>query len=225
MAEIDRNEYFVTAMVAPGVFEQCHYLLEIQNCMTAFYENPDEMHEIIDMLTEWELQYAAEICKYIKPDALFHHDDWGSQTSSFVSPAMFEEFILPAYKKIYGFYKANGVEVIVHHSDSYGENLVPFMVEMGMDVWQGCMSTNNIPEIIKKYGGKLAIMGGIDNGKIDMASWTRELVHKEVYKACKEYGMKYFIPCSTMGGPGSIFPGVYEAVLEEIDMASSEMFK
>ncbi len=225
VAEIDRNEYFVTAMVAPGVFEQCHYLLEIQNCMTAFYENPDEMHEIIDMLTEWELQYAAEICKYIKPDALFHHDDWGSQTSSFVSPAMFEEFILPAYKKIYGFYKANGVEVIVHHSDSYGENLVPFMVEMGMDVWQGCMSTNNIPEIIKKYGGKLAIMGGIDNGKIDMASWTRELVHKEVFKACKEYGTKYFIPCTTMGGPGSIFPGVYEAVLEEIDMVSAEMFK
>ena len=103
--KIDRSEQFVTAFVAPGVFEQCHYLMEIQNCMIAFYENPDEMHELIDCITEFELAYAAEICKYLKPDALFHHDDWGSQQSTFISPAMFEEFFLPAYKKIYGYYK------------------------------------------------------------------------------------------------------------------------
>ena len=32
---------------------------------------------------------AEEICKYLKPDGLFHHDDWGSQTSTFMSPEMF----------------------------------------------------------------------------------------------------------------------------------------
>ncbi|MBE6998174.1 MAG: uroporphyrinogen decarboxylase, partial [Ruminococcaceae bacterium] len=94
MAEkIDRKEQFVMPFFAPGVFEQCHYLLEIQNCLVDFYTNPDEMHEIIDMITEFELDYAAEICKYIKPDGLFHHDDWGSQTSTFLSPDMFREFI------------------------------------------------------------------------------------------------------------------------------------
>ncbi len=225
VAQIDRNEYFVAPFVAPGIFEQCHYLLEISNCLTAFYTNPDEMHEIIDMIADWEVAYAAEICKYIKPDALFHHDDWGSQISSFISPSMFEEFILPAYKKVYGYYKDHGVEIIVHHSDSYGENLVPYMIEMGMDVWQGCMSTNNIPEIIRKYGGKLTIMGGIDNGKVDREDWTREAVHEEVFRACREYGTKYYIPCTTMGDPASIYPGVYDAVMEEIDKASKEFFK
>ncbi len=224
--KIDRNEYFVTPFIAPGVFEQSHYLLEITNCLTAFYTNPDEMHEIIDMIADWEVRYAEQVCKYLKPDALFHHDDWGSQTSSFVSPDMFEEFILPAYKKIYGYYKDHGVECIAHHSDSYGENLVPFMIDMGMDVWQGCMSTNNIPEIIKKYGDKLTIMGGIDNGKIDREDWTQAAIHDEVFRACREYGKdkKYFIPCTTMGDPASIFPGVYDAVMEEIDKASAEMF-
>ena len=38
----------------------------------------------------------------------------------FLSPEMFREFFVPAYKKIYGFWKENGVELIVHHSDSYG---------------------------------------------------------------------------------------------------------
>jgi hypothetical protein len=222
---IDRNEYFVAPFIAPGVFEQSHYLLEITNCLTAFYTNPDEMHEIIDMIADWEVRLAEQVCRYLKPDALFHHDDWGSQTSSFVSPAMFEEFLLPAYKKIYGYYKAHGVQCIVHHSDSYGENLVPYMIEMGMDVWQGCMSTNNIPEILNKYGDKLTIMGGIDNGKVDRENWTREAIHDEVFRACREYGKKYFIPCTTMGDPTSIYPGVYDAVMAEIDKASTEMFR
>ena len=223
--KIDRNEYFVAPFIAPGVFEQSHYLLEITNCLTAFYTNPDEMHEIIDMIADWEVRLAEQVCKHIKPDALFHHDDWGSQTSSFISPAMFEEFLLPAYKKIYGYYKAHGVQCIVHHSDSYGENLVPYMIDMGMDVWQGCMSTNNISEIIKKYGGKLTIMGGIDNGKVDRENWSREVIHDEVFRVCREYGPKHFIPCTTMGDPASIYPGVYDTVMEEIDKASEEMFK
>jgi uroporphyrinogen-III decarboxylase len=225
VAAIDRNEYFVAPFVAPGIFEQCHYLLEITNCLTAFYTNPDEMHEIIDMIADWEVKYAEQIIKYIKPDALFHHDDWGSQLSSFISPAMFEEFILPAYKKVYGYYKAHGVEIIVHHSDSYGENLVPFMIDMGMDVWQGVMSTNNIPEIIKKYGGKITLMGGIDNGKVDREDWTKAAIHEEVFRACRDYGTKFYIPCTTMGDPASIYPGVYDAVMDEIDKATKELFK
>ena len=32
---------------------------------------------------------------------------------------------------------------LVHHSDSYAATLVPSMIEMGIDVWQGCMETNN----------------------------------------------------------------------------------
>jgi uroporphyrinogen-III decarboxylase len=224
-AQIDRNEYFVAPFVAPGVFEQCHYLTEISNCLTYLYTNPDEMHELIDTIADWEVRYAEQIIKYLKPDALFHHDDWGTQKSSFMSPAMFEEFLLPAYKKIYGYYKANGVKIIVHHSDSYGENLAQFMIDMGMDVWQGCMSTNNIPEIIKKYGGKLTVMGGIDNGKVDREDWTREAIHEETFQACRAYGTKYFIPCTTMGDPASIYPGVYDTVMEEIDKATEEFFK
>ena len=112
MAEkVDRNEQFVCAYFAPGVFEQCHYLMEIQNCLMAFYEAPDEMHELIDCITQFELDYAAEVCKYMKPEGLFHHDDWGSQISTFLSPDMFREFIKPAYMKIYKYYKDHGVQL------------------------------------------------------------------------------------------------------------------
>lgn len=221
---VDRKDKFVTAFIAPGVFEQCHYLLEIQNCLMNFYDEPEAMHELIDYITDWEVQYAKEICKYMKPDALFHHDDWGSQISTFISPDMFEEFYLPAYKKIYGCYHENGVELVVHHSDSYAETLVPYMIEMGIDIWQGVMTTNNIPEMIRKYGGKISFMGGINSATVDHPDWTREQVAGEVRRACEEYGKLYFIPGASQGLPISNFEGVYEAMTEEIDRMSREMF-
>lgn len=222
--KIDRNEYFVTPFIAPGIFEQCHYLMEMQNCLITFYEEPEYMHELIDYITDWELAYAEEICKYLKPDAIFHHDDWGSQESSFLSPDMFEEFYVPAYKKLYGFYKEHGVELIVHHSDSYAANLVPYMIEMGIDIWQGTMSTNNIPALIDQYGGQITFMGGIDSGVVDRKDWTQERIAEEVERVCRENGTKYFIPCNTMGGPESIYPGVYEAITSEVEKMSEKLF-
>ncbi|AOT71232.1 uroporphyrinogen decarboxylase family protein [Geosporobacter ferrireducens] len=221
---IDRNEEFVAAFFAPGIFEMTHHLMGMENALMALYEEPEAMHELIEALTQYELDFAKVCIEKIRPDAILHHDDWGSQLSSFISPEMFEEFFLPAYKKIYGFYKANGVELIVHHSDSYAANLVPYMIEMGVDIWQGVMNTNNIPELIKEYGGKISFMGGIHSGLVDFPSWTPEIVAEHVAQACKANGSKYFIPCQTSGLPIESFEGVYETLNKEIDRMSKEMF-
>ncbi|MDD3219306.1 MAG: uroporphyrinogen decarboxylase family protein [Lachnospiraceae bacterium] len=220
--KIDRNEVFATAFVAPGVFEQCHHLMGMDDCMLNLYLEPEAMHELIDYITDYELRYAEQLCKYYKPDCIFHHDDWGSSTNSFMSPEMFEEFFVPAYKKIYGYYKSHGVELIVHHSDSYAANLVPYMIEVGIDIWQGCVSNNKVSELIKKYGGQISFMGDIDNSKIDREDWTAEKVSAEVDRAVEENGNLYYIPCITQGGPGSVYPGVYEAITDELNRLNNK---
>ena len=220
---VDRNEQFVTVPYFGGMFEMCHNLMGMENALIAFYEEPEHMHELIEFITEYELAYAKEVIEHIHPDALFHHDDWGTQRNSFLSPEMFKEFFEAPYKKVYGFYKDNGVELVVHHCDAYAANLVPSMIEMGIDIWQGCMTTNNIPELIKKYGGQITFMGGIDSGVVDFPAWNQEIVDREVEKACKN-GKIYFIPSLTQGLNISSFPGVYEAVSETIDKMSKKMF-
>ena len=217
--KIDRNEYFVAPMYAPGIFEQCHYLMEIKNCLMAFYEDPEDMHDLIKYITEWELKVAEQTCDHIHPDAMFHHDDWGTQISTFLSPDMWAEFYLEPYKELYGYWKERGVEVIVHHSDSYAETLVPYMAEIGIDVWQGTMTTNDINKIEDEWGSKVTCMGGIDSAVLDKADWTKEEVHDYVISQCDKYGNNghYYIPCLTQGGPGSTFPGVYDEVNKVLD--------
>lgn len=221
---VDREDRFVTVFFASGTFEMTHYLMGMENAMMNLYEEPEHMHDLIACLTDYEIRYAQQVIERLKPDALFHHDDWGSQIASLLSPQMFKEFYLEPYKKVYSFWKDNGVELIVHHSDSYAANLVPFMIEMGIDIWQGVMTTNNTPELIKKYGGQISFMGELDSGPLDHPAWDVKTITEHVEKACNTCGKNYFIPCLTQGINCSSFPGVYEATSKAIDQMSKKMF-
>lgn len=37
---VDRSQEFVAPFIAPGVFDQCHYLMSIQEALMAFYTDP-----------------------------------------------------------------------------------------------------------------------------------------------------------------------------------------
>lgn len=221
---VDTNLAYKAVFVAPGLFEQCHHLGEITNTMMNLMMYEDEMHDLINYIKDYELRLAELICDKLKPDCLFHHDDWGSRTSSFMSPSMFEDFYVEPYKEIYGYYKDHGCELVIHHSDSFGANLVPSMIEMGIDVWQGCMSSNNLPELTEKYCGKIAFMGGFDGADYDTPDWTPEKIREGVFKYLDGSSKKGFIPCIAQGGPGSVYDGVYEAILDAVDDYNEEKF-
>ena len=112
----------------------------------------------------------------------------------------------------------------MHHSDSYAATLVPYMIDMGIDIWQGVMRSNNIKELMEKYKGQITFMGGIDSATVDYEGWTDEVVAARVKEACEEFGKLYFIPSASQGLPMSNYPGVYEALTREIDNCSKAMF-
>lgn len=80
---VDGNLTFKAAFVAPGLFEQVHYLCSISDALMYYITNPDEIHDMIKYLTKWELKLAEGICSKLHPDAVFHHDDWGTERNSF----------------------------------------------------------------------------------------------------------------------------------------------
>jgi hypothetical protein len=224
-AGVDGSKSYKATFIAPGLFEQTHHLSEMQNALMYYMEYPDEMHDLIKYLTDWEMELAEGICSNLHPDAIFHHDDWGSETNSFLRPSQFEDYFLEGYKAIYDYYHDHGVELVIHHSDSYAANLVPDMIEMGINVWQGPMHTNNVPELVKKYGDKITFMGEIDNKFVDFEGWTVEDCQKAALDAIERVGTKKgFIPCITQGGPGSVYPGTYRILWETIDKYNIEHF-
>ena len=109
---------YTQSFVAPGLFEQCHHLMSIEEALMAFYEYPDEMHELIDYITEYRLKYAKLLIDKLQPDAILSHDDWGAKKSLFMSPEMWREFFKEPYRKIYQYIRSRGV-IAIQHADSY----------------------------------------------------------------------------------------------------------
>lgn len=138
---------------------------------------------------------------------------------------MFEAFFLKPYKKIHSYCKSHGVEFVVHHSYSYCANLLPTMIEMGIDVWQGCMTSNDIPALIAKYGGRMTFMGDIANKAVDFEGCTQADCEKAALHSIKHCAStKYYIPCITQGGPGSLYAGTYAGLWDAIDAYNCKTF-
>ena len=220
---VDRNEKFVAVETIQGIFEKIHCCIGIEDTLAYFLEEPECMHDLIEVVTDWHIELAKEQIARLHPDVLFHSDDFGTQIGTMMSPQVFEEFLLPAYKRYYGFWHDNGIELIMHHNDAWSATLVPYFIEMGMDIWQGPVSENNVPELVKTYGGQISFMGGIDNGKFDKNGWTYESILEWTRKLVNDCGVHYFIPCLTAAGFESTFPGVYEAVQKAINQVSDEI--
>ena len=216
---------YAAAFVAPGLFEQSHHLCSIDEALVYYMTDPDRMADLVKYLAEYELRLAELICDKLHPDAMFHHDDWGSERNSFMRPEMFAEFFVEPYKEIYGYYHDHGCELIFHHNDSYSANLIPYMIEMGIDVWQGAMESNDVRALLEQYKGQIAFMGNIDNKDVDFKGWTVDDVKRVAREHTVGWGpTQGYIPCITQGGPGSTVSGTYVELVKAIDEMNTELF-
>lgn len=225
LSKVDTNEQFITLAIQPGVFENTHYFQSMVPALENYLMEPEESKELVKYLFEYEMEIAEQYITHLHPEAIIHHDDWGTQISTFMRPEMFDEFFLEGYKQLYGYYHDNGVKLIIHHSDSYAETLIPEMIEMGIDVWQGTMSSNDIPAITEKYAGQLTIMGGIDCMLVDTPDSTPEHIEEVVRQKIEQNGQNGgYIPCITSGGPVATYPGVYDTITKVINQVNKEKF-
>lgn len=223
--QIEESGKHVALWIAGGLFEKIHFLLGMDEALRAYYEHPEEMHELVDFMTNWEIECIDKNMQEVDNiSLLFHHDDWGTAINSFLDPQTHKDFFEKPYAKIYGHFKELGGEYVVHHSDSWAANLVPVMINAGVDVWQGAIDANDIPSVIDQYGDKIVIMGGIDDSVVDIPNWDKKQVYDYAMSKIRENGATSYIPCLTRGLGVSIFDGVYDTISEAIRDTNKEFF-
>ena len=210
------DDRLVTGFMGTGIFEQCHFLMDFENTLTALYEHPDEMHELIESITQFRLTYARMLIDGLQPDVLFTHDDWGTKNALFMKPEMWREFFKEPYRRFYGYIRSRGV-IAIHHADSYLAPIVDDMAEIGIQVWQGVLPENDIPALQRHLRGKLVLMGGL-GAAIDRADAQPEEILDYTRRALNAYCPGgHFIPSITYGLAGTVFPHVDQYLDQAID--------
>jgi hypothetical protein len=215
LSAIDRETTFVMIPSFYGPFERLHALMPFDELLVAMYDEPELVYEILGALTDWKIEALGKVIDHIGPDIIHSHDDWGSKTSLFFSPAMFRRLLKPHYTRLYSYLKECGV-LVQHHADCYCQGLERDMVDMGIDMWQGALPTNDIVSMIENTEGKLLILGGIDQEIIDRANAGEDEIRAEVRRAIDTYAPAgSFLPCVTSVVP--INNGVLDIIADECD--------
>ena len=223
--QVDRENEFVMVASFRGLFERAHCLMTFEDTLINMYEEPEAMNEFFSAYTDWKLKVAEQLIDNLHPDIIHSHDDWGSKTAPFFSRAKFQELLKPHYARLYDYYKKRGV-IIQHHCDCYAADFAPDLVDLGVDMWQGVLPSNDINAIKKATGGKLLLMGGLDQGLIDQAEGdvTEEQIRAEVRRAIDSYAPGgSFLPC--IGSLECLNAWVTPIVIDECNRYGAEWVK
>lgn len=199
-ASIDRKEKFACFMFGGGLFERSHHLQGIQTALENYLEYPDETAALLRAIADWKIKYIRLMAEHCHPDIIFYHDDWGHKQNLFLPPRVWRELIKPLQKEIADVIHECGM-IYMHHADCICQPIVTDMVEIGVEIWQGVIAQNDIPYIQEVTEGKLALVGGIDAPKIDIANITEEAIRAEVRRAI-----------DTGCAAGRFFPGIPNGV-------------
>ena len=217
------EDHFSMTVMGTGIFEQLHMLMTFEDTLMGFLTNPEEMHELIDVIADYRLEYMKLIVENLHPDVIMSHDDWGSERTMFMRPETWREFFKEPYRRLYDYLHDEGV-MVMHHADSFCEPIAEDMAEIGIDVWQGVLPTNDIAALSEQLDGRMALMGGISS-VIDRRDAGEAEIRGEVRRALEQYaGLKNVIPCYTYGGPGTIFPHVLPLIHDEIEQYNRTHF-
>lgn len=184
--KIDRKEKFAGFMFGAGLFERTHHLMGMENALVSYLEYPEEMAGLLRQIAEYKKKYIRLVAEHCHPDLIFYHDDWGCKQNLFLPPAVWRRLIKPLQKEISDTIHDCGM-IYMHHADCICQPIVTDMVEIGVDIWQGVIAQNDIPQIQRITQGKLAMCGGIDGPKIDIENISEEAIRKEVRRAIDTY--------------------------------------
>ncbi len=224
IAEVDRENNLIMAFAPTGLFERLHFLMGFEDMFINFLTEEEAMADLCAAIGEYRYNGMKLIADIAKPDIMLSHDDWGSKTNLFVSPDVWREYIKPNYVKAYKYLNDSNV-LIMHHADSFLEQIIEDMVELGIDIWQGALPQNDLKKIQEQLNGRMTLMGGLEASIVDREDSTEEEIRTHVRKVCEDFGPGgHFIPCITYGGPGSIYPQCDKFVDDEIDRYNKDVY-
>lgn len=157
-----------TSATSGTIFELCQYLRGIEQFFIDLYEEPEFAQALIakvtDLLIELNVYYLEAVGPYI--EWLEFSSDFGTQNAPFISPALFEEFMLEPHRRLFAACKAAAPKVkIFLHSCGSVKLLMPYFIDMGVDIQsalQPLAANMDSAGLKEAFGDRLIFHGGVD---------------------------------------------------------------
>lgn len=151
----------------------------LKTLMVLFHTDPGLVHEMMDFLADFYVRIVEKVIRNLEVDYFVFWEDMAYKTGPMISPRMFEEFMVPCYRKVTDVLREGGVEVIMVDSDGNVDSLIPLWLKAGVNtVYPLEVQAGMDPVALRKeHGRKLRLIGGIDKRSF---SRTKGAIEEEV---------------------------------------------
>ncbi|MEI6520154.1 MAG: uroporphyrinogen decarboxylase family protein [bacterium] len=176
-----------------GVFGTPRDFMGSEELLMAFYTEPEMVRDMMETITTLWINNWEQVAREVQIDHIHIWEDMSGCQGSLLSPAMVEEFMMPQYDRIADFAQANGVRIVSVDTDGDCSELVPIMMNHGINMFFPfeTQASNDIIYFRDKYP-TLGIMCGLDKRAL---AADKAAVDKEIEK------------CATMISRGRYIPG------------------
>lgn len=150
-----------------GYFGFLATLAGYENLFMMYYDDPELVHDIHDHITNLWIAIYEEVFKEVRIDAVHIWEDVSMGTGPMISTSVINEFMIPYYKRLTGFFRSKGVKCFFVDTDGFCKSIIPTLMEGGMTAlypleWH----TGMYVEEIRKEFPNLRLCGGIPKAEI-----------------------------------------------------------
>ena len=163
-----------------GIYERSYAILGFQQFMTEIAGNPKLVYTMMEKITDYRVKLAK--AKAEMGYRIAHHgDDLAMQHCGFFSKEMFNEILLPHFKRLFAEYKKYDMFILMHSCGQMADYL-PQLIDAGLDGWEPVQPCNDLRKVKREYGKDLVFMGGIDEQRLSSLNpdEVRELTRETI---------------------------------------------
>jgi uroporphyrinogen decarboxylase len=163
------SDRFVLSPLLARPFERMQFLRGTEQLYMDLGYGNEEMLAFFKKIHRFNLE-LIEAWVDTEIDGIFFMDDWGSQSSLLVNPAMWREIFKPFYADYINLAHSKGKKTFMH-SDGFILDILPDLIELGLDAINSqifCMGLDKL----SSFAGKITFWGEIDRQHLlSMASF------------------------------------------------------
>lgn len=195
------GDSFVLGSLENGPWERSHFLHGFAELMIDTVAEPERVGRLLDRLVdEWLIPLAEGFAAH-GAHGVIMTDDWGTQERLLIRPDAWRAIFKPRYARLFEAVHELGLKFFLH-SCGYIRDIIPDLIEIGLDVLQkDDVCFMGLKEIASEFGGRICFMGPLDLQRV-MPGADREKLYRETRRLLRALaadhggyiGMYYSMP-------------------------------
>jgi len=195
-------------------FEFSHYLRGMENLLMDYALNPEFAWRVAQRVMDYKLRVLDRAVD-VGADVLCTGDDYAHRTAPIMSPAHFEQFVLPYLRECVSLARRRGVPFL-KHTDGNLWPIMDMIVETGIDCLDPLepIAGMDMGRVKRQYGERIALAGNVDCGQLLPRASKEEVVEAVKETIAKGAVGGGFILASSNSIHPAVKPENYRAMVE-----------